>query len=188
MMVRTFVAVGLPEGVRSAIADQSRRWEATLPNARWVRAENLHITMAFLGDVAEAAVPGLIGAVGEAVGGALPFSLEVRGLGAFPSLRRPRVLWVGIVGEGLSRLIALREAVVGACAGVGLPTDEAFHPHVTLARFRAGKVEVVSAVVTKQEGWSGGVFGVSEVVVYASELSASGPRYRMLGGCPLGAW
>jgi 2'-5' RNA ligase len=185
-LIRTFVGLGLPEGVRAALGRLVESLRGDAPGVRWVEPANLHLTLAFLGDVAEAAMPGLIGAVSEAARAPLPFSLEVRGLGAFPNARRPRVIWAGLAGEWLPRLFELQATVAAACAGVGHRPDERFHPHVTLGRFRPGRVPDVTRLVADHAEWTGGVIEVAEVRVYASELGPSGASYRVLGGCALG--
>lgn len=200
-VTRAFVAVGLPEDVRAALVDLQRTLEPGLPGARWVEPALRHLTLAFLGDVPDAALPALGQAVATAARGVPAFDLAVRGLGAFPDARRPRVLWAGLVGAGtdshLAGLTALQRTVVAALHAAGHPpADDRFHPHVTLARLPdlrgRGRRPAprppadLTTLLDRHAGWSGGLFRVGEVVLYASRLAASGPTYTPLARGPLG--
>lgn len=185
-MIRTFVAIAMPDEVRAALERLIASMRTEMPGARWVDPKSMHLTLAFLGDVAEADVARLTEAIQEAMRTPLPFRLEVRGLGAFPNARRPSVLWAGIAGEELPRLMELQKGVARACARSGYPGDERFHPHITLARFKPGRTVDLTGVVGRHAGWSGGTVEVGEVLVYSSELSPRGPVYRVLARCPLG--
>ncbi|GIW87740.1 MAG: RNA 2',3'-cyclic phosphodiesterase [Isosphaeraceae bacterium] len=186
-MIRTFLGITLADSVRVELERQIGVLRSLVAGARWVEPSRYHLTLAFLGDVAETDLDGLIAAVGEAVRTPLPFALELKGLGAFPNPRRARVLWAGLSGAALPRLLALRDDVAAACARVGYRADEAFHPHVTLARLRPGRSVDLTVVVDKYRDWSGGAVEVGEVVVFASELKASGPVYQRLGTWRLGS-
>lgn len=135
--MRLFVAVNLPDGVRK------RAWRASAPlrepgfPVKWVGEEGLHLTLRFLGSVERGGASEVSAALEGAARGSGPLDLRLGGVGAFPSLRDPRVLWLGV--EGPPELTALREAVEGAMAALGFGHEEReFHPHVTLGRVRRG--------------------------------------------------
>lgn len=133
--MRLFVALNFPEEVRFRI------WTATedLRNAglpvRWVEAERLHVTLKFIGEVADERAPVFSAVLEEAVDGHGPLTVRLGSLGAFPSLRAPRVLWLGMeTGDDLG---GLQESVERAVARLGVERDRRdFHPHVTLGRTR----------------------------------------------------
>lgn len=103
---------------------------------RWIKPENVHLTLKFLGDVREEALENLRAVVGEACAGHSSFDVGLAGLGAFPSARRARILWVG-VDEGSEALISLAADVDGALAPLGFERENRpYTPHLTLGRVR----------------------------------------------------
>lgn len=133
--VRAFVALELPDPIRSEVAALIARAQQQAPvPLPWVAAEKLHLTLAFLGACASAALARLEGTLAQRLAGHRPVALALGGPGLFPGPQRPAVLWVGIDGEGLA---ALQGAVAGACREAGLPLeDRPFVAHLTCARVR----------------------------------------------------
>ena len=183
---RTFFAIELTEPARLELQRLRRRLEPLVEHARWVKLSNLHLTLAFLGDVATSRMEELGRQAQEAVVGEVePFCLRLRGVGAFPNLARPRVLWAGLAGTDLSRLRVLQQAVAQAARDVGCPpTDDRFSPHVTLARFKGvsgGKRPPdLNPTLAEYSAWEGGELGVCEVVLFESILGRDGPIYRAI--------
>ena len=131
--MRLFVALNLPPPVRDAlwIATAQLR-DRNLP-VKWVRGEGIHLTLKFLGDVADEQEPELAAALARAAAGACTLSLTLGGFGVFPDFSRPRVLWVGIAPE--PGLEILQHRVEQEFAPLGFPTEgRPFRPHVTLGR------------------------------------------------------
>ena len=131
--MRLFVALNLPPPVREAL------WKATAPlrdldlPVKWVRGEAVHLTLKFLGDVADEREPELAAALTSAAAGASTLSLALGGFGVFPDFRRPRVVWVGIAPE--PGLEILQHRVEQEFAPLGFPSEaRPFRPHVTLGR------------------------------------------------------
>ena len=131
--MRLFAALNFPPQVRQDL------WQVTAPlrdrglPVKWVRAEAIHLTLKFLGDVSEERDGELRAALGRAAAGARALTLELGGFGVFPDARRPRVLWVGIGAE--PALEILQHHVEQEFAPLGFPTEaRAFRPHVTLGR------------------------------------------------------
>lgn len=186
MTWRLFLALDLPGEHRAEIGRRAAELKESLPAARWVPPENLHLTLRFLGATEEAAVPGLTEALRPAFAAGDPLELQVSGAGTFPPGRPGRVAWVGI--EGGRDLLDLQGRVAGAAAErPGLePERRPFHPHVTLARprkpwNRRASEELVRAF----EGGVGDPFRVTEGVLYRSELSPRGARYTAVERFPL---
>ncbi len=135
MVVRTFVALELSRPLKEGILDIARVMKARGVRAGWARASTLHLTLKFLGDVEEDALPDVFDGVARAADHVAPFSFESRTLGAFPSPRRARVLWVGV--DAPQELWDLAQAVDDELAGLGFPREKrTFRPHVTLGRVR----------------------------------------------------
>ncbi len=153
---------------------------------RWVEPANLHVTLAFLGDVDHTDLPGLCRRVIEVSGPFEPLPLEVQGLGAFPRPSSVRTLWAGLSGEGLTRLVSLQGTLCSAMRDCGYPPDEkgAYTPHLTLARARTGRhgsrPPDLTSLIEKHRSTRVGGFLAREVVAYSSTLSADGPEYAPL--------
>jgi len=187
--VRLFVAVALPEPISAALRGLIQALRGELPGLRWVRPEGIHLTLKFLGEVAETGVPGLEAELSAGLRGALaPFAASVAGLGLFPEGpgRRARVVWVGVTAPGGS-LAALRELVERACVRAGYPPERRpFSPHLTLARVGdEGPPPGLAQAV-----WSGrqldlGELAVDRVTLFQSMLSPQGASYRNLREFPL---
>ncbi len=130
---RLFIAVELPEPVIEALINVQDHLQAASP-IRWVKPEQMHLTLQFLGDTPPARVDPLVAALAERVPANPPFSLKVGGLGVFPNLKRPRVIWVGLEDQAKA-LQKLHAAVIEATQTVGFaPEDRPFTGHLTLGR------------------------------------------------------
>lgn len=144
--MRLFVAVNLPP------AEQNRIRQAAAPlrrlsGVRWTNSDSLHITLKFLGSVEETRVPAIIAALCGAGGEARPFDLALRGFGAFPDLRRPRIFWVGATGPGILKLQSVVEEWIGP---LGFPGEaRPFHPHVTIGRANREMARAEAAEVAR---------------------------------------
>ncbi len=191
---RSFIAVDATQEARDTLAGLQAKLNPILQSARWVRREQIHLTIAFLGDVETARQANLITRLQEAVGSIEPFCLRLAGVGAFPDASRPRVLWAGLAGTGLERLEALQHAVVKAARNAHCPpADDRFSPHLTLARFhtrRPARLKppppALGAALSSFKSWDGGELPVRHVTLYASLLERDGPGYQPLCQVPLG--
>jgi 2'-5' RNA ligase len=180
--IRTFVAVDVAPGVRQAIGRELPELQAAAPQFNWVRAENYHFTLSFLGDVNDRELPEICKAFQTAVQSIEEFELEIVGLAPFPSAERLKYIWAG-VGYGKDDLIQLQSAVAGASFQLGFPRDrEIYRPHLTIAR-AARDVrdnERVHALLAPLAERSFGVCSIDEVIVYASYPERQGPSYTPL--------
>lgn len=133
--MRLFVAVNLPAPVRAAIADAIEPFQRTIAHVRWAAPESLHVTLKFLGSVADAAVDTIQEALRTCAAAHAPAAIDIGGLGAFPDERRPRIFWVGVHDGGA--LGALARDLDAALAPLGFaPEARAFTPHITIGRAR----------------------------------------------------
>jgi len=189
--VRTFIAIELPEEVRQYLARCQARLKAAGASVKWTRPEQIHLTLAFLGNVPADELDALAEAVREAVAEFGPLTLRATGTGQFPPRGRPRVLWVGVrADEG--DLVGLQKAVAGAAAPFAEKQEHrAFHPHLTLGRVRrkrgrggggggAGDLAALGRAVAEGTGEEGPAFDADEVVVFQSDLGPEGPTYTPL--------
>ena len=183
--VRCFVAIELPAEARRRLGTLTAGLrEAGVRGLRPVNPEGVHLTLKFLGDVSASQVGAVSAAMEGAAAAARPFDLELRGLGGFPDLRRPRVLWVGVEGD-LEALQRLYEAVEAALSPLGFPPEgRAFTPHLTLARLREGTPTEerarAAAHLTSLAWEEGAAIPVGGVSLMRSTLRPGGAVYSRL--------
>ena len=182
--MRAFVALDVSPSVRPCIEALENELKPLLPSARFVAASNLHFTLRFLGESDPGRVDALAEALGEALSRIPAFTLDVKGCGAFPSARRPRILWLSVANPPDSLFEAQREIERIVREAGFSPEERPFEPHLTIARFRgaAGSLESILASVRDREL---GRTAVDEVVVYESRLSPRGSTYVPLHRLPL---
>jgi 2'-5' RNA ligase len=181
---RTFFAIEIPEPMAKMLRAVQETLAPELPGCRWTRENTgFHMTLAFLGDVRNRDLGGLLDAVATSLGPLRPCELQFEGLGAFPSPRRPRVVWAGLPARNPALLEEIQRAASGAATRAGYPSDDRFHPHVTLGRFKPGRRGPcdLTEVVERYRSWSCGEFTAVEVVGFASRPAADGPSYEALG-------
>ncbi len=153
----------------------------------WVAPENLHLTMKFLGDQTDNDLAIICRAVRQAVQEVPAFEFTCHGAGAFPNLRRPRTLWLG-VREGAEQLKQLQQRIDEELASHGFPKEHrGFQPHLTLGRVRSGGAALtdLGELVGKAEQFEAGTTAIDEVVVFGSYLQRGGPIYEPLAHAPL---
>jgi 2'-5' RNA ligase len=180
--IRSFIAVELPKPLRDRIMDLQDRLAGAVEHVKWVEAENIHLTLKFLGEVDEGDIYQVCKAAQRAVAAQPAFAMTVAGCGAFPNATRPRVVWCG-VREGAQELIALHSNLEKALRPLGCPReDRPFTPHITIGRFRrtAANPELEKAI-ERLGSWAGGAFEVRELLIMASQLSGDGPIYSVMG-------
>jgi 2'-5' RNA ligase len=180
---RTFFAIEIPESLGLELERLQVRLTADLPGCRWTASRPFHMTLAFLGNVPNDDVEVLQRVVASSVCRFEPLDLRIGGLGAFPSPRRPRVLWAGLTAQEPESLRDLRESVIAATSLGGHRVDEErFHPHVTLGRFKPGRRRPcdLTASVERYRLWSCGEFRAVDVVGFASRSLGAGSVYEVL--------
>jgi len=179
-LLRAFVAVEIPEDLLAALeaaqSDLKRRMRA-----RWVRAGSMHLTLKFLGDIPAGHVASVADALQAAAGGHTTFSLTVSGIGVFPSIRRPRVIWAGLSGP-TGRLLDLQRSLEERLVALGFPREERpFRGHLTIGRFSEPvESERLAEVVNSFASRIFGGFAVKELVLFQSDLQPKGPVYTAL--------
>ena len=184
MLIRAFIAANLAPSVSEEMAKVQSALLNPDCDIRWVKPQGFHLTFRFLGNIEQTRVVPILTALRAAARLQPRFQVRTQGLGAFPSLTRPRVLWARLSGDGLRELHTKIEAALGSC---GFPSeDRAFRPHITLGRVRSLR------------GWSQVLEGIKEylqhdfgeslidkVTLYQSDLRPGGAVYTSLGVAPL---
>ncbi len=186
--VRVFCAVELPIAARARAAEHAALLRERFREVRasWPRAENLHLTLKFLGEIEESRVEALSKAAGRAASDSRRFTLKLEGAGAFPRRGGPRVLWLG-VADSSGGLARLQSRLEDECEREGFQREERpFHPHLTLARLRAPQGTRALAQLHQETGFEPLEFPITELVVMLSELGPGGSRYTPLSRHELG--
>jgi len=182
ILMRLFVGIQLSEPVKMSLCSLCRELKKEAPKIKWVKEDNIHITLKFLGETGKK--DQVIAALKESV--KVPgFSLKFAGLGKFGRGLDLRILWAGISACG--EMDSLFNQIETALEPLGFPKEtRRFSPHITLGRNRHGRIE--ETFNEKVEGYSDHLFGVEEVKSFqliSSTLKLDGPIYRTIATFPL---
>jgi RNA 2',3'-cyclic 3'-phosphodiesterase len=185
--LRTFIAFPLPASVRDHIQSIQDGVRAEGFRMRWVKPENIHLTLKFLGNVAPADIGFIAEAMAETVRSAPLIHLGAKGLGVFPGISRPRVLWIGLQGETHS-LIEIRKRLNERLGRVGIAPDaRPFKAHLTIARAKGNlNSKALAGVMATLGNTDSAPFTAEEMVLYQSELKPDGAVYTRLKSVLLG--
>lgn len=183
MSVRLFVAIELREEVREAIRELIARLKPLARDARWVHPEGMHITLKFIGHVAEDQLDPIRVALAQ-VSSPGPVELRFRGVGFFPNDRRPRVIWCGV--EASPNLAQLAKDIESALEPLGIvPESRDFVPHLTLARFKTpAKMPELARAAAEMQNLELGTAAETKFHLFESILRSSGAEYRRLASYP----
>jgi 2'-5' RNA ligase len=184
--VRLFVALEIPAAVRDNLATLVKELRNSEPKARWVRPENLHVTLKFLGETSSEKLAAIQNAL-SAVHSEQPVELDFRGLGFFPNERRPRVVWAGM--HASPNVQSLAASIDQALEKLGFPReDRPFTPHLTLARFSSVRItEKLRAAIQQNMARESGSVRTNEFHLIESMLKPSGAEYTRLASFPCAA-
>ena len=184
-MIRSFVAILLPDDVREAVAAATERLRPLCGAVAWVPPQNLHVTLQFLGGQSEEGLVAAEAALADAAARSGPIEVTLHGIGAFPGLERPRILWIGLA-QGALEARALQARVADALAGQRFPReDRPWHPHLTIGRvfderrWRREAGPPLRRAIAQAATTSFGTLRVAEVALMRSDLSPAGARYTV---------
>ena len=185
--LRTFLAFDLPAEVTRQIADIQRQLAGSGLQLKWVRPENVHLTVKFLGDIPKTDVDQVSAAAAAVTREAAPMNLRLKGLGVFPGMKRPRVLWAGLTGD-TRRLIDFHQRLDESLAGAGFPADKReFTAHLTIARLRQSIDPRRLAEAMEAAGqFPETDLPARQLTLYKSDLQPSGAVYTVLRQFSLG--
>lgn len=185
-MVRIFLAINLSAEQRGNISTAIGEWRTYRAGVRWVAPVRLHLTLKFFGDIRESFlgdVKKICRRVAERHG---PFELEATVVGAFPTARRPGVLWVGLVSRPEQALHALQHDLEHELAGAGFSRDKkGFAPHITVGRVKSTRGITGFMKKFMEHKFAPAPFNVDFFQLYSSDLRPEGPIYRELASFPL---
>jgi len=174
--MRLFVALEIPSAVRENLTALLTALRAVSPKTRWVRPENLHVTLKFIGEVQKTKLAAIRSALAEVRCGQ-PVTLDFRGLGFFPNEKHPRVFWAGI--EASPRLETLAADIDQALAKLEIAREQRpFSPHLTLARFEPARLpEKLHGAIQGNAGREFGLLRTNQFHLIESKLKPSGAEY-----------
>lgn len=182
--IRAFIAIELPDAIRERLSLLLNRLKCPETSAvRWVPVTNIHLTLKFLGDTSPNNLEILSKILHAEAARRQPFELEVGGIGTFPNLRRPRVIWVGV--QAPHELLALQRSIEGEAIRLGYnPDGRPFSPHLTLGRVNQNatphEVRQISEVLLRQPSEKLGKVAVDQVILFRSDLRPTGAVYTPL--------
>jgi len=182
--MRAFVALEVPMSVADSLAQIQKELEATGADIKLVERENLHLNLKFLGEISEAQASDVRARLGRlSLKGA---NVALRGVGAFPTANRPRVVWAGVAPERESLVMPIAQGVISALEGIGERDDRPFRPHITLGRVRSGRnMRELAELLRQNSQREFGMVGLKEIKFKSSTLTPSGPVYKDEGVYPL---
>lgn len=187
MEIRSFLAFEMPVKIKEIVSRTLKEMKKLPLDVRWVKADNIHITVVFMGNISE----DYLMPIGEAVSKICkrygPFDVTLTGSGIFGSLRNPRVLWIGLDGD-LTRLSYFRNSLQKNLKPFGIKEEKRrFKPHLTLGRFRKGSGSIVNMdeLLSEYQNVTSPTCTVEELILFRSELRPAGAIYSRLETWPL---
>jgi 2'-5' RNA ligase len=183
--MRAFIAIPLPDKCREMLEQLQRKLKTTEAEVRWTAIPSIHLTLKFLGEIDPAIVSPLAQSLHDASKSESTFDLRVKGLGCFPNLKNPRVVWCAVAGDA-DKLALLQKKVESVCAEHGFePEDRAFSPHLTLGRVK-GKRNLQPLLEYIKIGSDRECeFAADHFNIYQSALKPQGAVYTILEKIPL---
>ena len=185
-MIRAFIAVDLDDPVIEKVCNVVAILKSRITEIRWLRKENLHLTLKFLGNIAESQVEPITAALRHPLGLFSPCTISAKGLGVFPDFRRPKILWVGLTGD---QLVQLAAEIESALMPLGFtPENRAFTPHLTIGRWREGSrpAKNLRQEIDSLNDFEFGACAVRQIVLFQSVLKPEGASYSELRTIQLG--
>jgi 2'-5' RNA ligase len=183
--MRTFIAIELPDEIKKQIEQVQAPLKKTNAYVSWVKPGNIHVTLKFLGEVPEEKLDQVFSSTEKAVEGTKRLTMSLKGMGAFPNLKRPRVIWVG-AGSGEEEFSRLAKEIEREMEKIGFPREKrGFSAHFTIGRVKSPKnIEKLMQLVQASDFQTEEI-EVNEVVVMKSQLHPAGAIYTPLKKIPL---
>lgn len=187
--IRAFIAINLPQQIKAELEAFQRALKSKVPTdwVRWTAADQIHLTLRFLGNIPAEAVPALESALQRVCAAAKPFELAAERFGWFPEGTRPRVLWVDVSGQ-LDALNRLAQAIIIETMDWGELEDREFRAHLTIGRVKTNiptDLRKLSEILGKVQLGQLGQWQVTHVDLMRSQLHPTGPVYTRLASVPL---
>lgn len=179
--IRAFLALDLPEDVTCFLGNISNRLKQSRADVRWLNPTSIHLTLKFLGNIIGAQIPDIETALQTIFSSQSPLQIEISGIGAFPNLRQPRVVWVG-VSDTSGRLVKMVSLIEDAFDRLGFQRESrSFNPHLTLGRAKSNRdKERLVDLINSMNPTPSITFVADRATLFQSILEPAGPRYKAL--------
>ena len=187
--IRSFIAIKMPEHIQEKLEGIQEKLKQADAHISWVNPESIHLTLKFLGNIQEKQVADILAALKESVQTITPFQLQIGYAGAFPNIRFPRVIWVGVTDDERNSLKTLQEDLESRLTRLGFESEQGrFQPHLTLGRVRSQKnrSNLLRAIESMTNVWVGEI-PVNAVYLIRSVLKPTGSEYTDLAEVKLGS-
>ena len=179
--IRSFIAIEMSLPVKTKIEDIQNKLKSSASDIRWAKADSIHLTLKFLGTIAEEQIPEISDSIESCCTTSAPFTLTVNTLGAFPGDKNPRVIWIG-TEDGTGTLVSLQQCVEKKLSTIGFKEEKrAFSPHLTLGRIKSpkGKRDLMQRVA-EHKNCECGTLDVQEICLFKSDLKPGGAVHTKL--------
>jgi RNA 2',3'-cyclic 3'-phosphodiesterase len=189
-LIRAFIAIELPAELKTELAALETQLKKNSPPViKWVDPESIHITLKFLGEIPDAVIDKLLPAMEESVVGVSPFKLDIRQLGAFPTIDRPQVIWVGVTGD-MDKLAQLQKKIEANMEQLGFKRESRdFSPHLTLGRVRdearPNEIQRIGKLLKDTPFSALHNINVNEINLMKSRLTSTGAIHSCIGSVKL---
>lgn len=184
--IRAFIAIEIPKVLLDAFTVMRRTLRRSDDGIKWVRPDRIHLTLKFLGDISPQQQSDVEAGLLAALDGIPAFALQSGNTGAFPSLKRARVYWVGLGSEGQEQLLHLHQEIDAALTTRGFPREaRRFSPHLTIGRVRNNRGSSDAASAIRDYHFPALAIPVNHIQLIKSELTPQGPVYTTLRSFPL---
>ncbi len=184
--MRTFIAIDLPESLKRSLTDLIESLMTYRADVRWVKGDNLHVTIKFLGNIEKDMLTSIEEALKDVSARFTPFDISFEGIGCFPNMRRPRIIWIGIRENPV--LTHIHSELEERLCGIGFEREKRrFSPHLTAGRVMSARgFKLLSQNLQGISGEKHGIMEATSLSLMRSDLSGSGARYTLIRDFPLG--
>lgn len=179
--IRTFIAIEIPLLIREKISEFQDELKRNQASIKWIKTDNIHITLKFLGNIDENRITDIAQAIDKVTEQIRPFSIEVAGAGVFPNYKKPRVIWVGAKSEeDVLKIVAKK--IEQEMHNLGFEKEKrSFQAHLTMGRVKGWQgIDAVIKKLEEKHNFSGGIFVAKEIVLMRSDLKPTGAVYTPL--------
>jgi 2'-5' RNA ligase len=184
--IRTFIAIKISPELENELRLFLEELKKIRCNVKWVNAKSIHLTLKFLGNLSKQEIEKVTDAVKKGAQNYSNFKLITGEKGAFPSLKRPRVFWVGLAENDHQTIIPLQKEIDNQLSNLGFEKESRrFHPHLTMGRLRSPKNIAEVTQRFKEYRFPEIEFIVNQILVMKSELTSKGSIYSVQNTIPL---
>jgi len=183
--MRSFIALEIPENVQRDVYLLNENIPSDSARIKWVKKENIHLTLLFLGEIVEDALPQIKESISTVAGKHNSFSMSLQNIGVFPNFRRPRVIWVGVSPESKDSIVNIEGDLANALTFLRLDTRKGFTPHITFGRIKSVYNSTSLKMSIESISFNTELFPVKEITLFKSVLKPDGAVYTPISKFPL---